>query len=54
MLLIVILIVALIWRGPRTLPQLGNLFGRGVRAARDEASRLSSERSNSDKDQPPP
>jgi sec-independent protein translocase protein TatA len=35
--LIVILILALIWRGPKTLPQLGKAFGRGVREARREA-----------------
>ncbi len=40
--LIVILILALIWRGPKTLPQLGAIFGRGVRAARDEAAKMRS------------
>jgi Sec-independent protein translocase protein TatA len=35
--LIVVLIVVLVWRGPRTLPEIGRVFGRGVRAARDEA-----------------
>jgi Sec-independent protein translocase protein TatA len=38
--LIVILIVALIWRGPKTLPQIGAMLGRGVREARHEADRL--------------
>ncbi len=37
-LLIVILIVALIWRGPKTLPRIGHALGRGVKAAREEAS----------------
>jgi Sec-independent protein translocase protein TatA len=36
-LLIVILIVALVWRGPKTLPQIGAMFGRGLRDARREA-----------------
>jgi Sec-independent protein translocase protein TatA len=40
--LIVILVLALIWRGPKTLPQLGAMIGRGVRAARDEAGRMRS------------
>ncbi len=41
-LLVIILIVAVIWRGPKTLPQLGAMLGRTVRAARDEASKTSS------------
>ena len=43
LILIVVLIVALIWRGPKTLPQLGQMFGRGVRDARIEASKLRSD-----------
>lgn len=43
--LIVILILVLIWRGPKTLPEIGRMFGRGVREARIEASKL---RSNDD------
>jgi len=35
--LIVALIVVLIWRGPKTLPRIGEMLGRGVKAARDEA-----------------
>lgn len=46
--LIVILILVLIWRGPKTLPELGRMFGRGVREARIEASKLRS----SDDDKP--
>ena len=38
--LIVALIAALIWRGPKTLPKLGAAFGRGVREAREEAAKL--------------
>lgn len=41
--LIVVLVIALvaviIWRGPKTLPKLGQALGRGVREARAEASR---------------
>jgi Sec-independent protein translocase protein TatA len=38
--LIVVLIVVVIWRGPKTLPKLGQALGRGVREARAEASKL--------------
>ena len=38
--LIIILIIVVIWRGPKTLPELGRMFGRGVREARAEASKL--------------
>ena len=37
-----ILIVAIIWRGPKTLPQIGQMLGRGVREARSEAERIRS------------
>jgi Sec-independent protein translocase protein TatA len=32
--LIIILIAVIVWRGPKTLPQLGAMFGRGVKEAR--------------------
>jgi sec-independent protein translocase protein TatA len=38
--LIVILVLVLLWRGPKTLPKLGNALGRGVREARQEASKV--------------
>ena len=41
--LIVLLILVLIWRGPKTLPELGKMFGRGVREARIEANKLRSD-----------
>lgn len=34
--LIVILVLVVLWRGPKTLPSLGKALGRGVREARDE------------------
>lgn len=37
--LIVILVLVLLWRGPKTLPRLGEAFGRGVREARKEVSK---------------
>jgi Sec-independent protein translocase protein TatA len=36
--LIVILVLVVMWRGPKTLPKLGEALGRGVREARREAS----------------
>jgi Sec-independent protein translocase protein TatA len=35
--LVVILILAIVWRGPKTLPLIGNMLGRGVKSAREEA-----------------
>lgn len=40
--LLVVLIVALVWRGPKTLPEIGRMLGRGVREARAEAAKVSS------------
>jgi Sec-independent protein translocase protein TatA len=40
--LIVILIIVVIVRGPKTIPEIGRMFGRGVREARIEASKLRS------------
>ena len=34
--LIVILIIVFIWRGPKTLPKLGGSLGRGIREFRQE------------------
>jgi TatA/E family protein of Tat protein translocase len=36
--LVAILVIVLVWRGPKTLPELGKALGRGVREARREAS----------------
>lgn len=43
LILIVILILVVLWRGPKTLPQIGNALGRGVREAREEASKAQAE-----------
>jgi Sec-independent protein translocase protein TatA len=40
--LIVVLVVVVVWRGPRTIPQIGAMLGRGVKAARDEAKGIRS------------
>ena len=45
--LIIVLIIVVIWRGPKTLPEIGRMFGRGIREAREEASKL-----RSDEDKP--
>ena len=38
--LIVILVIVLILRGPKTLPEIGRMFGRGVREAREEIEKV--------------
>ena len=47
--LIIVLVAVLIWRGPKTLPKIGAALGRGVREARSEADKL---RSPDDADPP--
>ncbi|MBA3877196.1 MAG: translocase [Anaerolinea sp.] len=49
--LLVILVVVVIWRGPKTIPQIGAMLGRGVKAAREEASRIRTD--ESDPGEPP-
>jgi Sec-independent protein translocase protein TatA len=34
--LIAVLVIVIIWRGPKTLPLLGRAFGQGVKEARKE------------------
>jgi Sec-independent protein translocase protein TatA len=41
--LIVILVLVLLWRGPKTLPKLGEALGRGVREAKSEATKAQGE-----------
>ena len=41
--LIVILVVAVLWRGPKTLPKLGEALGRGVKEAKTEATKAQAE-----------
>jgi Sec-independent protein translocase protein TatA len=38
--LLVVLAVVLVWRGPKMLPKWGETLGRGVKAARKEAEDL--------------
>jgi Sec-independent protein translocase protein TatA len=45
--LLVILAVVLLWRGPKNLPKLGQALGRGVKEARREVEAAKA-------DEPPP
>ena len=47
--LLIVLVIVLIWRGPKTIPQIGAMLGRGVRAAREEARDIQREASDGDK-----
>jgi Sec-independent protein translocase protein TatA len=40
--LIVVLVIVVIVRGPKTIPEIGRMFGRGVREARIEAAKVRS------------
>jgi Sec-independent protein translocase protein TatA len=40
--LIIVLILVLMWRGPKTLPKIGQALGRGVKSAKDEAREVRS------------
>ena len=44
LILMVILGVVLVWRGPKTLPKIGNALGRGVKEARREAAKDDADR----------
>ena len=37
--LVIALVIVIVWRGPKTLPKIGQALGRGVREARAEASK---------------
>ena len=51
--LIVILILVLIWRGPKTLPLLGRAFGQGVKEARREIGEIKDDvQGHADTDEP--
>ena len=51
--LIVILAVVLIWRGPKILPKWGETLGRGVKATRKEVGEMQDEARAKDDDTPP-
>ena len=50
LILIVILILAVIWRGPKNLPKLGEALGRGVK----EATKAQAEIQARTSETPPP
>ncbi len=52
--LAIVLIVVLIWRGPKMLPKWGETLGRGVKATRKEVEDLQDEMSKRDDGVPPP
>lgn len=41
--LLVVLVLAVMWRGPKTLPKLGAALGRGMREAKSEAAKAQEE-----------
>ncbi len=51
--LIVILIIVFIWRGPKMLPQFGEALGKAVKGARDSMDRDSDESKPADDDDQP-
>jgi Sec-independent protein translocase protein TatA len=40
LILLVALVIVLVWRGPKTLPGIGAMLGRGVREAKRESAKL--------------
>ena len=46
--LIVILVAVIFWRGPKNLPKLGEALGRGAREARREAAEITKHRDGGD------
>ena len=38
--LIIVLVAVIMWRGPKTLPLLGKAFGQGVKEARKEMDEI--------------
>jgi Sec-independent protein translocase protein TatA len=52
--LVVILGIVLVWRGPKILPKWGETLGRGVKATRKEVGDLQDEAAKRDDDGTPP
>ena len=52
--LVVILGIVLVWRGPKILPKWGETLGRGVKATRKEVSDLQDDATKRDDDGTPP
>ncbi len=51
--LVVILIIVFVWRGPKMLPQFGEALGKAVKGARDSMDRDSTESETKDDDSRP-
>ena len=51
--LVVVLGIVLVWRGPKILPKWGETLGRGVKATRKEMSDLQEEARAKDDGSPP-
>jgi TatA/E family protein of Tat protein translocase len=41
--LVIVLVIVIMWRGPKTLPLLGRAFGQGVKEARKELDEMKTE-----------
>jgi Sec-independent protein translocase protein TatA len=50
--LVIVLVIVLVIRGPRTLPQIGAMLGRGVKEARREVSDIRQKTDEAPPDQP--
>jgi Sec-independent protein translocase protein TatA len=50
--LIIILVLVVVWRGPKTLPLLGRALGQGVREARKEIDEMKGESAARKEDDP--
>jgi Sec-independent protein translocase protein TatA len=48
--LVIVLIAVIVWRGPKTLPLLGRAFGQGVKEARKEIDGMKSDVADAAKD----
>jgi Sec-independent protein translocase protein TatA len=46
--LIIVLVIVIMWRGPKTLPLLGKAFGQGVKEARKEIDEIKSDSTSKD------
>jgi TatA/E family protein of Tat protein translocase len=50
--LIVVLVIVIMVRGPKTIPLIGNMLGRGVKEVRKEVSEFQKERDAADDEKP--
>ncbi len=51
--LVIVLIAVIMWRGPKTLPLLGKAFGQGIKEARKEIDEIKNDNASAkDGDKP--